>query len=265
MSSSTPACLMKRKSSKLRISNNYLVKLHQATIYLCAAVGLYQYFDWQLLLAGLGAGWALFLFGVSCSLHKHISHQSYQPRTTVIKACLLLAGTLCALGSPVCWASTHRLHHRHTDMEGDPHAPNGSFFHDVKLWFYYFPPHSVRMVNDLMRDPMHRWFHRHYFHIHIAVIVTLAMINIEWLIYFYCVPIIYVMSCIGWITVCDHLPSIMAKFWREYDTPDNTYNSRLLALLLPGEGYHNTHHAKPHQWDTGPWDVSAPIIQLIKR
>ena len=41
----------------------------------------------------------------------------------------LVGGTLALEGGPIFWVATHRIHHQHSDREGDPHTP-----HDGGFW-----------------------------------------------------------------------------------------------------------------------------------
>jgi len=153
------------------------------------------------------------------------------------------------------WAATHRKHHKFSDKPGDPHSPvepaegKVGWLHNFKLWFYYFPTYhiNVRTVKDLTVDKEHKLFHKHYFKIHIAFVVLLALIDPIYIGYFWAIPILYGYTGTNYIVVTCHLP-----WWKERigytnfkDQVDNSYNNKLMAILLPGEGNHENHHVNP--------------------
>ena len=41
---------------------------------------------------------------------------------------LTVCATLALEGGPLFWVATHRVHHQHTDTEGDPHSPRDGGF-----------------------------------------------------------------------------------------------------------------------------------------
>jgi stearoyl-CoA desaturase (delta-9 desaturase) len=52
--------------------------------------------------------------------------------------------------------------------------------------------------------------------------------------------------------------------YRNYDTPDNSRNNLIIALLNSGEGWHNNHHADPrsarhgHKW----WELDLAWLTI---
>ena len=251
------------------LSNNVKVKIVQAFVYIATILTLIFAWDLTLFLTSLALGWLTFGIAGSLCLHKLSSHQAFVPKNKLIKWVLLWFGTIGSLGSTICWAAGHREHHAHTDLKTDPHRPHGNWLHKFKMWFYYFPTWEISplIVKDLTQDPDHKFFHRHYYKIIISYIVFLACLNPIYVGYFYAIPVLYLLFGISWATVIAHIPCLGYRSWRTYNTPDYTYNSNGWGLLLPGEGYHNTHHACPWLWDTatskGEFDLSAYVIKWI--
>jgi stearoyl-CoA desaturase (delta-9 desaturase) len=251
------------------LSNDFKVKAVQAFVYIAALVTVVFAWDTTLFLAALAMGWLLFGFGGSICLHKLSSHRSFVPKNRLIKWFILWCGTIGSLGSTICWAAGHREHHKHSDHAADPHRPLGSLWHKVKMWFYYFPTWKINpmIVKDLLADPDHQFFHRHYYKIIFSYVAILALINPIYVGYFYAIPVMYTLFGISWATVIAHVPQLGYLSWRTYDTDDYTYNSNFWNVILMGEGYHNTHHACPWLWNNAlrkcEWDMSAWVIKLI--
>ena len=122
-------------------------------------------------------------------------------------------------------------------------------------------------VKDLIADKDHMWFHKNYYKIVIGWIVLLGLIDLKIAAYFYCVSMLYVFFGISYITVIAHIPKLAVKGYRIFNSPDYTYNSKLFAWLLWGEGFHNTHHSNPRLYNLAvlpdEFDYSAKVIETI--
>lgn len=253
----------------MKLTHDTKSKIIQANVGLVGISTLIFAFNAWYLAGSLVLGWLLTAAGCSCGLHKYTAHRAFEPRNRFCKHILLFLASICALGTPLAWSATHRLHHKTADHDGDPHRPSRSFWWNLRLWFYYFPPHKVeqKYISDLMRDKDQAFYHRYYFHIHALVLAGLFMLSPVAPGYLYAIPIMYVFFAISWITVLDHYPGLHRFFWRNYDSDDQTYNSHILAVLFPGDGYHNNHHAKPGRWNNahnpGEFDLTTPIIRLL--
>jgi len=254
-----------------RVSNDAKVKAEQAAAQIILVGTLIFYFDLQLFLIGLLLGWCLWIFGGSMCLHKYSSHKTFEPKNKLIKVLMVYAGTMCNLGSTICWASGHRLHHANTDHKDDIHLPTRreGLWHKIKTWFFYFDVYHVdpRKIRDLITDDVHKFFHTHYHKVFLGTVAAVALIDPLYAVYLVLLPGIYTIHCAAYITVASHVPAISKYFWRTFDIDDYTVNSHLLMVLIPGEGYHNTHHAHQGLWNNalrkGEFDISAWFIMLL--
>jgi len=250
------------------------IKLLQAFVYLGFIYTLVWQFDWVWLVAGLLFGWLATLIGISCGLHKYSAHRSFEAKNNFGKGLMLFFATIMSLGSTIAWSTTHRKHHQLSDKDGDPHSPNqnASWWRSIKLWFYYFPTYhvSVREVRDLMSDPMHKFFHNNYFKIIFVWIILLALIDVKALCYFYFVAVVYGFQATSYITVLAHKTWLKRLIgYTNFESGDNSFNSKLAAIFCPCDGNHNNHHTHPGaarnalgkgEWDTGYW-----FIRLVGR
>lgn len=257
----------------IKLSTDTRVKLLQATVYIGFLYTLIFQFDLHWLLPSLVFSWLIFLLGASLGLHKYSSHRAFETKNNFYKVVMLFASTVLCLGSNISWASTHRKHHQYSDRSEDPHSPNvnPSLWRSIKLWFYYFPTYHVSpsIVKDLTVDPIHKFFHRNYFKINIIYVVVLALIDIRLACYFYFVPVIYTFTAISYITVLAHNPWLSKFGYKNIDSRDLSFNSRVASIFVPGDGNHNNHHGRPgmasnkiadRDWDLGFW-----LVKLIGR
>src|SRR5262245_66084792 len=79
-------------------------------------------FTWSGLLV-CGVLYLLGGFGITLGYHRLLTHRSFQTPKPV-EYCLAVLGSLANQGGPLQWTATHRVHHRYSDKEGDPHSPN---------------------------------------------------------------------------------------------------------------------------------------------
>jgi stearoyl-CoA desaturase (delta-9 desaturase) len=251
-----------------KINSDTKVKILQASVHVILLATLFTAWSIQLFVIGLVLGWFFWLTGVHGSLHKYSSHRSFTAKNKAIEVFILFMGTIIGLGSNLSWAATHRKHHQHSDQEGDPHSihtDGGGFWRAVKIYFYYFPTYLInpRTVKDLTSDPLHKWFHKHYYKVIFSYVVILALVDPVYVGYFWALPVFYVYTGISYITVFAHNITLhKAIGYKNYVTTDQTYNWTVASLLLPGEGNHNNHHALPgaaknkmteRDIDTGYW------------
>jgi stearoyl-CoA desaturase (delta-9 desaturase) len=62
------------------------------------------------------------MLGIGMGYHRLLTHRGYKTYKWCEYA-LTWCGTLALEGGPIFWVATHRIHHQHSDREGDPHSP----------------------------------------------------------------------------------------------------------------------------------------------
>src|ERR1700710_31671 len=74
----------------------------------------------------VGAIASLFFFsinvGIGMAYHRLLTHRGYRTPKWV-EYFVTMCGCLALEGGPIFWVATHRVHHQHSDNEGDPHTP----------------------------------------------------------------------------------------------------------------------------------------------
>lgn len=248
------------------MTNYQKIKLAQAVAIVSTILTLTFSFNLTLLILGLLASWVFWCMGLTISLHKYSSHRAFEAKNPAIKYMLLWFGTVITMGSSINFAAGHRQHHRHADTPEDPYNLSGTWFHRVKLFFYWFPTYKINpmVIKDLLKDPDHSWFNNHYWKILLVYPLVLLAIDPVLFGYFYALPVTYTILGMGYVTVIAHSPNLSKYGTTPHTTSDNSWNSRLFAILLAGEGYHNTHHAYPGRYKYETTDISGHIIELIK-
>jgi len=258
--------------SLIKNSSNYSQTLYiQTAMYITVLVGLITNFNFGLLLVGLILGWLLFCFGVSISLHKFISHRSFDARNRFVKLLLLWLGTQTTLGSPIGFAAGHRQHHLDSDGDTDPFKLENNMWHNIKLWFYRFPLNTIspRLVKDLSKDPDFKFFHKNYWKIWSILPITILIISPVYFVYFFAIPVVYCFVGMSYVTVVAHSKTWQRLFrgTNEFNDLDDSWDSNFFTYLFAGEGFHHAHHVDPTQYDYGKtnnrFDFSGTVIEKL--
>jgi fatty-acid desaturase len=207
--------------------------------------------------------------GLAMGYHRLLTHRGYST-SKWLEYCIATCGTLALQGGPIYWVAVHRMHHRHTDKEGDPHSPRDGKWWSHIGWILNGPlrnesaelkPYS----QDLAREPYYVWLNKYHWIPLTAVGLTLfAFGGWSWLLWGAVLP-----ATIGFHVTW--MVNSVTHMWgtRRFPTSDDSRNNAWVALLTGGEGWHNNHHAYPVSARHGlAWyeiDVNFYGICLLER
>ena len=243
---------------------------------------------------GRGVGWLelgllavlyfLSVTGVDMGYHRLFSHRSFET-TTAVRVALAACGSLAAQAPVYYWAALHRVHHKFSDTEDDPHSPH---FHGpgikgmlLGLWHahagWLFVPKVTdwgRYIPDLLRDRAVFNVHRLYFPILLAGLVVPAAIGglahgswsgaFSGFIWGGLVRIFFGQH-VAWSvnSICHYYGT------QPFESRDESRNNLLLAIPSLGSSWHNNHHAFPSSalhglrwWEI---DLSGLGIRALER
>src|SRR3954467_8537134 len=91
------------------------------------AIAAFWSFSWPNLFVALALHWAAVGFGISLGYHRLHTPPRYKT-SKAFEYFLAVCGTLSLEGGPLVWVATHRVHHQHSDRDGDPHTPRDGGF-----------------------------------------------------------------------------------------------------------------------------------------
>jgi stearoyl-CoA desaturase (delta-9 desaturase) len=213
--------------------------------------------------------------GITACYHRLLTHRSYKTPKAV-EYVLTAFGCLALQGGPITWVATHRLHHKESDEDPDPHTPLVNFFWSHIGWLVYTDPQLdryeklKRFAKDLDRDRVIRFFQKTFVPLYFAVAAALFVVGylinglelgLSLLVWGTFVRTVYVWHATWLVNSATHLWG-----YRNYLTKDNSRNTWWVALLTFGEGWHNNHHADQraarhgHRWfeiDITYWTIKA--------
>lgn len=105
------------------------------------------------LMGGIGG------FGITGGVHRLWSHRSYKAKTP-LRIILMLCFSLSGQNTIYDWVRDHRVHHKFSETEADPHNSNRGFFFAHIGWLMMNKhPEVVRKgrmldMSDIENDPV---------------------------------------------------------------------------------------------------------------
>ena len=192
---------------------------------------------------------------ISAGYHRYFSHKSFKTGDWYrwyVQAMALFSNP----GPVLTWASTHRMHHAHSDTEQDPHSPKYKGF-----WRVYMNTWGNQVtikrkyLKDLLKDNSVSFFYKHYFKLLTALAVILFVIDPLLLVFGLGVPVVFAFHGYALINAWTHRSGQPVNSW-------------LANIFTAGEGWHENHHKESYNWRIGwQWwqlDTAAWFIRLIK-
>lgn len=230
-----------------------------------AVLVLYAMFtewNWWYLLAAFLTSKMFNALGNEIALHRLWCHKAFT--TSRWKEFILhFFATPLLYGSSVTYAGIHRQHHAYSDTPKDPHITRPWW----KVVFYVRNKEyeiENRFVSDVIRDPWHRWTHRHYFKLNLALLVAMLVMfgpfYTGWSLSFI---VVYNFIAAGLVNVIGHRPEYGT---RTFDTDDQSSNNKFLQWLTWNEGLHNHHHhnAGAYRFTVNKGDFDFPAFLIEK-
>ena len=224
---------------------NWLVVVVFGAFHIGAVASLFM-FSWQALCVAVILYWVAGSLGIGMGYHRLLTHRGYKTPKPV-EYFLSLCGTLAVEGGPANWVVTHRIHHRCSDQDGDPHSPRDGGWWAHMGWILVgraqeHPPAVLRRyAPDLMRDPIQCWLNRLYIWPIIFLAVGLyALGGWPFVTWGLCLRVVLGLHATWLVNSATHM-------WgtRRFATRDDSRNNWWVACLTFGEGWHNNHHAHP--------------------
>lgn len=232
------------------------------------------FFSWSGLIMAAVLSWLTACIGITLCFHRLLTHHSFKTPKW-FEYVLTLCGCLAWQGSPASWVGTHRLHHKHSDHDHDPHSPQHGFTWAHILWTLHTELEGIRphdAAKDLLRDRGHALIHR--FHWAPQILLAALLFGAGWLIGGLTLAISWVVWAIAVRTIFVYhvtwFVNSAAHTWgyQNYKkTGEHSTNNWWVALLSFGEGWHNNHHAHPRSAAHGlRWfevDMTWWMIKLL--
>ncbi|KAI9579170.1 acyl-CoA Delta(11) desaturase-like [Glossina fuscipes] len=202
------------------------------------------------------------VLGVTAGAHRLWAHRSYKAKWP-LRLLLIIFNTCAFQDAAFHWVRDHRVHHKFSETDADPHnATRGFFFSHVGWLLCKKHPDVVAKgksldLSDLYADPIIMFQRKHYYVLMplacfiLPTVIPMYMWN-ESFINSWLVPTLFRWCFLLNATWC--VNSAAHKFGgRPYDKNINPSENVGVTVFTFGEGWHNYHHVFPWDYKTGEW------------
>jgi stearoyl-CoA desaturase (delta-9 desaturase) len=233
-----------------------------AYLHLSSLYGAYLFFTgnvmWKTFLCGV-IFYVMGGLGITAGCHRLWAHKSYKAKLP-LRLLLALFQTIALQNSIHEWSRDHRVHHKYSETNADPHNAKRGFFFAHMGWLCCRKHPAVKEkgagidMSDLEADPIIMFQKKFYppLAIFFAFIVPTAIPMIFWgesfnAAYFFVAQFRFCVTLhFTWFV------NSAAHLWgsHPYDKTINPSENKFVAAVALGEGWHNYHH-------TFPWDYKT--------
>jgi stearoyl-CoA desaturase (delta-9 desaturase) len=228
-------------------------------LHLAAAYGFYVAMT-QAMWMTLIWSYALYIIGglgITAGAHRLWSHRSYKA-TAPMRFMLMIFNCIALQNDVIEWARDHRVHHKYSETNADPHnATKGFFFSHVGWLLVRKHPDVIKKgknidLSDLYNDKILAFQRKFYpllaifFCFVMPTLVPMYMWNESaWTAYFTAGLFRYT-----WLLHCTWAINSIAHLFgnRPYDKNINPRQNIWTSLCSLGEGWHNYHHSFPYDY-----------------
>lgn len=200
--------------------------------------------------------------GITGGAHRLWSHKSYKAGFFV-ETLLMILQTMAGQNSIYTWSRDHRVHHKFSETNADPHNIKRGFFFAHMGWLCCKKHPDVKEkgklidMSDLEANPIVMFQHRHFwwlaimFTMFVPIILPVLLWNESfWTSFVIAFMLRYLVLLHGtWLV------NSAAHYYgsRPYDNNIEARESPFVILNFFGEGYHNYHHTFPYDYSTSEY------------
>ncbi len=210
--------------------------------------------------------------GVTAGAHRLWAHKTYKAALPV-RIFFMLCNCVAMQNDILEWSRDHRVHHKYTETDADPHNAKRGFFFAHVGWLMLRKHPQVLIkgrnvdMSDLRADPVVMFQHRFYLPLCLVFTVILPVFipwyfwgEDFWVSFFLIFGLRYMLSLhFTWLV------NSAAHLWgsHPYDQTINPSDNRFVSVFALGEGYHNYHHTFPYDYSTSEWGPTLNVTTII--
>ncbi|XP_077594520.1 acyl-CoA desaturase [Stigmatopora nigra] len=208
--------------------------------------------------------WSILCFlisalGVTAGAHRLWSHRSYKA-TLPLKIFLATANSMSFQNDIYEWARDHRVHHKYSETDADPHnAVRGFFFAHIGWLLVRKHPDVIEKgrkleLHDLLADKVVMFQRKHY-KLSVLLMCFVVPMLVPWYFWGETLWVAYFVPALLRYTLvlnATWLVNSAAHMWgnRPYDQTINPRENKFVTFSAIGEGFHNYHHTFPFDYAT---------------
>jgi stearoyl-CoA desaturase (delta-9 desaturase) len=214
--------------------------------------------------------------GITAGAHRLWTHRSYRAKLPV-RIFLAICNSMAFQNDIIEWSRDHRVHHKYSETNADPHNAKRGFFFAHCGWLMVRKHPDVKEkgknidMSDLLNDPVCAMQRRFY----IPSVMLLCFILptvIPWYFWNESIYIAYfVPGVLRYVAAlnCTWLVNSAAHMWgnKPYDANINPAQNVMVTIGAIGEGFHNYHHVFPSDYSTSEYgwrlNLTTMFIDLM--
>ena len=210
--------------------------------------------------------------GVTAGVHRLWSHKSYKAKLP-LRILLMCFNCVSFQNDILEWCRDHRVHHKYSETDADPHNINRGFFFAHVGWLLMKKHPDVLIkgknvdMSDLKEDSVVMFQHKYYYPLSILLNILLP-ISIPW--YFWHESVIlagFLVVVLRYVCVLQGtwLVNSAAHVWgsQPYNKHIQPADNRFVSTFAIGEGWHNYHHTFPYDYSTSEWGIRINLTTLL--
>jgi len=195
-------------------------------------------------------------YGITAGVHRLWSHRAYKAKWP-LRVLLAFLFTITGQRHIYIWALDHRVHHKYSESDADPHDARRGFWFSHVGWLFLTPHPSVEEkrakidMSDLEKDPVVVWQRRLFIPLFALLCIGLPV----WVpCHFWNENLLesFFLSFVARFSITLNIAFSVNSFAhmygnKPYDKNISPTESWAVSLSALGEGWHNYHHVFP--WD----------------
>lgn len=211
-------------------------------------------------------------FGVTAGVHRLWCHRSYKA-TTAFRIFLAFCFSIAGQNTIYDWVRDHRVHHKFSDTDADPHNIRRGFWFSHVGWLMMTKHKDViekgRCIpmDDIVNDPVVK-YHTMFF-VPLKILLCFVLPTM--------IPI-YMWNETVYIAILSQIfvryPLTLNSTWavnsaahmwgnKPYNKDIPPSDNRIISFLAIGEGWHNYHHAFPYDYKTAEFGYSLNFTAFL--
>jgi len=210
--------------------------------------------------------WPISGFGITVGVHRLWSHRSYEAAFPA-RLFLMLCNSTANQGSIFHWARDHRVHHKFSETDADPHNATRGFFYAHMGWLFVRKhPDVVKAgreldFSDLKEDPIVMFQKKldPWFAIYMCFVLPAQVCSHFWGEDFW--NAFFVAGAFRYCVVLHFtwLVNSGAHLYGDhpYDVLSYPAENPFVSWCAVGEGWHNWHHKYPFDYAASEFGVSS--------
>jgi stearoyl-CoA desaturase (delta-9 desaturase) len=199
-------------------------------------------------------------------VHRLWSHRSYTAALP-LRVFLMLMNSIANQGSIYHWSRDHRVHHKFSETDADPHNATRGFFFAHMGWLFVAKHPDLVVAgrgmdfSDLLEDPVVRFQKKFdpWFALYMCYVLPAQFARYFWGEDFWTAFLVAGGLRYCFVLHCTWLVNSAAHLYGDhpYDVLSYPAENPFVAFASCGEGWHNWHHKYPFDYAASEFGVST--------